>query len=120
MERGGLGVAHSDHARDFAPCFFAAGIIEPSQYGSLIGLQQRPQAIDDNVEEAMGMPRAAGTESIISAPVHELAANGTDGIAGQVRSQGRKHAQYQTAAAIEAALLWEDCAPSQKQLLIGF
>jgi hypothetical protein len=99
---------------------FAERVVEGGDHRRGRGGQQSGQPVEDGIEESMGIPGAAGTETVIGAPIDELTADGADGPGSRMQTQADQQAEPEATGAVEGAFLGKDFASILEQAIVSF
>src|SRR5882672_3828180 len=102
-------------ARLLAEC-----IVEGGDHWRRRRSQQSRQAVKDRIEELLRVPRTARAETIIGAPIDELASHSANGSGSQMQTQTDQQAERKPAGAAKGTLLREHFEPVLKQVIVGF
>src|ERR1035441_9726785 len=110
-------VAGVGGAGDVTTGLFTEGIVQSGYHRSLLGRQQRPQVIENGIEQGMWIPRTAREQTIVGAPIQKLPAGGANGVASQMRTQAQEQTVSQTMRTLPGALLRKGGTPGLQQFI---
>src|ERR1035438_4777227 len=110
-------VAGIGGARDVTASLFTERIIQGGDHRRLRRRQQRPQVIEDRIEQGVWVPGTAREQTIVGTPIQKLTAGSANGVTGQMRAEAQEQTVSQTLCTLPGALLREDGTPGPQQFM---